>query len=226
MTNKSFRWFSVYTFLILMGHTPYSFSESSRALTSRCGPISTKETAGPYNYTSRDSTVRWHVRDVTKNHFLKAKRYMELPRPSSRRIHVELTYTLIRVPNHHRALYLLGEFHNRFPKEEFNPPLNLFSTAPECFFDRAMRYDPNDIYIHQLKAIYYHKRKRYKQSLPVYKILIEKYPDWGELHYNLGLLYMDMKDYEKALLHAKQAYKNNYTLPGLKNKLEKKGKWH
>lgn len=41
----------------------------------------------------------------------------------------------------------------------------------------------------------------------------------AEVHYFLGLVLVDKKDYEKARLHAEKAYQLGYPLPGLRNKL-------
>ncbi len=47
----------------------------------------------------------------------------------------------------------------------------------------------------------------------------------AELHYLLGIILTDMKDYAPALEHAKRAYKMGYPLPGLKRKLQNVGHW-
>ncbi len=49
--------------------------------------------------------------------------------------------------------------------------------------------------------------------------------DSGNLHYNLGLAYFELGDYEKSIMHAKKAYYLGFNLPGLKEKLSKAGKW-
>ncbi len=49
--------------------------------------------------------------------------------------------------------------------------------------------------------------------------------DNGNLYYNLGLSYFDLKDYEKALEYAHRAHSLGFQLPGLKNKLVRVGKW-
>lgn len=46
-----------------------------------------------------------------------------------------------------------------------------------------------------------------------------------EINYNLGLLLVDMKDYDGAVERAKRAYELGYPLPGLKNKLVRLDKW-
>ncbi|MGZ8254660.1 MAG: ABC transporter permease, partial [Burkholderiaceae bacterium] len=45
------------------------------------------------------------------------------------------------------------------------------------------------------------------------------------VHYNLGLLYLDLKDYDRSVQHARKAYDLGAPLQGLKNKLAQAGKW-
>jgi tetratricopeptide (TPR) repeat protein len=47
----------------------------------------------------------------------------------------------------------------------------------------------------------------------------------AELHYLLGIILTELKDYEPALEHAKLAYQMGYPLLGLKHKLQKSGHW-
>jgi tetratricopeptide (TPR) repeat protein len=49
--------------------------------------------------------------------------------------------------------------------------------------------------------------------------------DSANVHYNLGLLYIDLKDYERSQEHARKAYELGAQLPGLRNKLAEAGKW-
>lgn len=46
-----------------------------------------------------------------------------------------------------------------------------------------------------------------------------------EINYNLGLLLVDLKDYDGAVERAKRAYELGYPLPGLKNKLVRLRRW-
>jgi len=41
----------------------------------------------------------------------------------------------------------------------------------------------------------------------------------------MGLIYFDLKDYDKALSFAHRAYGSGFPLPGLRDKLKKVGKW-
>jgi len=49
--------------------------------------------------------------------------------------------------------------------------------------------------------------------------------DTAEFHYNMGLLMVDVKDYESAKVHAQKAYSMGARFPGLQNKLKAVGEW-
>jgi Flp pilus assembly protein TadD len=57
------------------------------------------------------------------------------------------------------------------------------------------------------------------------KEAINLQPEDPNVNYNLGLLYVQKKDYEQAKIYAKKAYELGFPLPGLKNKLMEAGKW-
>jgi tetratricopeptide (TPR) repeat protein len=46
-----------------------------------------------------------------------------------------------------------------------------------------------------------------------------------ELHYNLGLMCVELEDFECAVRHAQAAYAQGYPFPGLKNRLADRGLW-
>jgi hypothetical protein len=50
-------------------------------------------------------------------------------------------------------------------------------------------------------------------------------PDSMDVHYNLGLFYIEAREFDKAVFHAKEAYSLGYPLPGLKNRLKQLGHW-
>ena len=54
---------------------------------------------------------------------------------------------------------------------------------------------------------------------------LELAPDNANLHYNIGLTYFELKDYDNALVHAKRAYELGFPLPGLRNKLQAAKRW-
>ncbi|PKO90621.1 MAG: hypothetical protein CVU16_10060 [Betaproteobacteria bacterium HGW-Betaproteobacteria-10] len=47
----------------------------------------------------------------------------------------------------------------------------------------------------------------------------------ANLYYNIGLVYLDLKQYDKALSNAHLAYQMGFPLPGLRDRLKRAGKW-
>ena len=157
--------------------------------------------------------------NVERNHF--TPEVEALIKGKTGGIGPDLALTLRAIPNHYRALYAMSRW-----QLKNGLPANDDRIWPvDCYFTRALLFKPEDPVIYMLYGIYLHKAGELDKSLEQYK-KAEKYgPDLSELHYNMGLLYFDMKDYDKALLNAQKAYNHGYPLPGLRNKLMQIGKW-
>ncbi len=192
-----------------------------------CGPVPLPGAAGPYDYT--DSKFAWNLTDVTENHWVNVQRAL-----AEREVHYalrEINWIMIRWPNHYPALFELGRIEQLYPGVIFDPskfsnPITLFfPPTPECYFDRAFRYRPNDPMLRMLFGLYYHKSKRLQDALTQYQKAETMDPESSEIQYNLGLVYFDLKDYEPSLQHAQKAYKLGYPLAGLRKKLTAAGKW-
>ncbi len=67
--------------------------------------------------------------------------------------------------------------------------------------------------------------KKSSKAQELYKEAEILMPESAQLFYNMGLLYFDMQQYENAISYANKAYGKHYPLPGLMNKLKKKGLW-
>jgi tetratricopeptide (TPR) repeat protein len=88
-----------------------------------------------------------------------------------------------------------------------------------------MQFNPRDGMVPLIYGIHLHKVRKLDEALKLYKAAEKLEPRASEVHYNLGLLYVDKKDYRQAVLHAKKAYQLGYPLPGLRNKLISLGVW-
>ena len=51
------------------------------------------------------------------------------------------------------------------------------------------------------------------------KAAVEMAPENATINYNLGLVYMKLKDYDNAKIYADKAYSLGFPLPGLRNQL-------
>ena len=96
----------------------------------------------------------------------------------------------------------------------------------ECYFDRALRFTPDDANVKVLYAIFLKNAGRKARSaLQMLSSAAEQAGETANIHYNLGLLYLDVGQFDQALLHAHAAYRLGFTLPGLRDRLKRAGKW-
>lgn len=133
----------------------------------------------------------------------------------------DLDYTLLAIPNHHRALAALAKLALR--QKSLRLPHMHYPV--ECYFERGIRYAPDDAVVRSTYGGFLFSLGRAKDALAAYQQALELDPENAAINYNLGLLYMKAKDYDKALKHAQKAYAQDFPLPGLKNQLVTAGKW-
>jgi tetratricopeptide (TPR) repeat protein len=98
-----------------------------------------------------------------------------------------------------------------------------FSIA--CWFDRAVAYRPDDAQVRIVWAFELIKAKQNAAALEQVTKAEQLAKGNPQIHYNVGLLYFDLKEYDKSLANARIAYEQGFNLPGLKDKLSKAGKW-
>ncbi len=133
----------------------------------------------------------------------------------------DLDYTLRAFPNSYRALTSLTRLQLREKKSK----LPSMHWPVECYFERAIRYTPDDPMVRQVYGYYLVRNGRKNDALAQIEIARKLGGDSANLHYNLGLLYFDLGEFDKSLEHAWKAYQLGFDLPGLKNKLKASGKW-
>ncbi len=133
----------------------------------------------------------------------------------------DLDYTLRAFPNHHRALIAMSRLGLRYKS----------LTAPqaprsvECYFDRALRFRPDDTVARMLYATYLRDIKRLPDALKQVDQAIEIGKDNAFTQYNAGLVLADMGEFDRALKQAHKALAMGFTRPELKSKLQAAGKW-
>ena len=84
---------------------------------------------------------------------------------------------------------------------------------------------PTDAAVRLLQGIYFMKVNRPEDTRTSLKVALDLEPDSAEINYNAGLVYVDLREYDSALRHARRAYELGYPLPGLRNKLKRLGAW-
>jgi tetratricopeptide (TPR) repeat protein len=133
----------------------------------------------------------------------------------------DLDYTLRAIPNHHRALATMARYAVRTKAIQ----LGHAKYPVECYFDRAMRYAPDDGAVLAEYGNYLFALGRTEKAFGLYRAAVNLSPENATINYNVGLAYFTHKDYDNALMHAQKAYAAGYPLPGLKKKLIDAGKW-
>lgn len=188
-------------------------SSIAQAQQQACGSLNNHY--GPFDY----RTSHQALEVVERGHF--TPQVEALIRGKTGTIGSDIGYVLATSPNHHRALVTMAKLAER---HHTNKPVGASYTI-DCYFDRAIRFQPNDVIVRMIFADYLVRHSRNAEARSQLAIVNEHVGESGFTHYNMGLIYFDMKDYEAALSQAHKAHKFGYLRPELKNRLEKVGRW-
>ena len=167
----------------------------------------------------KDLSDKAAVRMVEVHHF--TPEVEKLIRGSTGTLGNDIDYTLHHFPNHPRALMAMS----RLSLRDKTPKPHGATYSALCYFDRAIRFKPNDALVRSIYSSHLLEIGKPKLALEQLKIAAKIEPENPTTSYNLGLLYFKQKKYDEAMHYAKKAYSLDFPLPGLKNKLIKIGKW-
>lgn len=182
-----------------------------------CGDFNYSSLAiGPLDYRITPPDVR---ELVERRHF--TQDIEQLKKGVTSTVGGDITYTLRAFPNHPRALKAAAELTRR---NDGRRPAGM-QFPIQCWFDRAIAFRPDDVQVRILWAFELLRSKQRAAALEQTKVAESLARDEPAAHYNVGLLYFELGDYEKALANAKIAYDGGFNLPGLKDKLSKAGQW-
>lgn len=140
---------------------------------------------------------------------------------SSADIGGDLNFTLRAFPNHHRALVAMIRLTERLRTDK---PTGSTYTV-ECWLDRAVRFAPDDTVARMIYAEFLHKRSRTDDALLQMDRVAAVAGDNAFTHYNAGLILTEMKQYDRALAHAHQAYALGFQRADLRDRLQGAGQW-
>lgn len=210
--TKPFR-VSAAALYVALGLTVPAYGQGGIGL---CGnPHDNGPAFGPFDYRTATSFERNIVENA---HFTPSVETLQKGNTSS--LGGDLHYTLNVFPNHARALYAMTRLGERLKTNR--PPGAQYLI--ECYYDRAVRYAPDDALVRVLYAIYLIDHKRPREARPHLE-QAEQGADDPQVAYNLGLAYFDLEEYDKALVYAKKARQMGIALTGLQKQLERAGKW-
>lgn len=180
-----------------------------------CGTYVRGHPGGDYT----DPEDRLGLEVVESYHF--SKKVENLVHGMSGSLGADIGYTLEHFPNHHRALAALAKLGLRDKRRQ---PLGA-KYSIDCFFDRAIRFTPKDATVRMVYGSYLQAAGLAEPAMEQLSEAAKLEPDHPTINYNLGLMYVKKKDYDKARLHAQKAYEMGFPLPGLKNQLVAAGQW-
>jgi tetratricopeptide (TPR) repeat protein len=168
---------------------------------------------GPFDYRKGSFDL------VEKAHF--TDEVEKLIKGSTGSLGGDLDYTLRAIPNHVRALASLAKLGLRKKGE----PIQGLKWSVECYFNRAIRFQPDDAGVRSVYGSYLYKLGRSGEAIEQLNEAVRLDPESGTANYNLGLIHFEKKDYEKAAFYAKRAEALGFPILGLKNKLVEMRKW-
>jgi hypothetical protein len=181
---------------------------------SGCGPLDNPY--GPFDYRNQKNKLDI----VEKFHFTPSVESL-VSGKSTVNVGGDLDYTLRAFPNHHRALMAMVRLGDKLKSPQ--PPGVGYSI--ECYFERALRFRPDDSTVRMLYATYLSKGAREPEALQQLEQAATHAGDNPFTHYNLGLVYFDLRHYDLALAQAHLAYGLGFTQPALRERLQRVGKW-
>ncbi|CAN7659771.1 ABC transporter permease [Pseudoduganella sp. LjRoot289] len=182
-----------------------------------CGDL--KNAYGPYDYRKGKSEFAENLNLVEVGHF--NSDVENGIKGITGTLGQELDYALRAFPNHARALDTL----QRVALRDRVYILPGARRPVECYFNRAVRFAPDDPAVYSLYGNYLSGLGRGKEALNMFATAAALDPENPTLNYNLGLLHFKDKNYQLANKYAQIAYAAGFPLPGLKKMLTEAGKW-
>ena len=182
---------------------------------SSCGPLYAEGQYGPFDYrTDRDK-----LPIVLGAHF--TPEVEALVRGKTSTIGADIDYTLRAIPNNHRALMAMM----RLGEKQKTPQPVGSRYSVQCWFERAITFRPDDAVVRMIYSGYLGKQGRLPEANAQLEQATVYAKDNAFTHYNIGLHYFDLKNYDKALAQAHQAIALGFGQTALREQLQRVGKW-
>jgi len=137
----------------------------------------------------------------------------------------DIDYTLGRFPNHPRALIAVAKLYRR----SSNTQAELLPRPAECYFERAVRFAPDDALVRVLYADFLNYLKYPEEAGFQLETAVKLAGDNLLTHRNIGLMYLQLGRVDKALEQAHRLEEGAANLPPgfntLKGELVRRGLW-
>lgn len=179
-----------------------------------CGE--THNTYGPFDYRTAQQSQRYIVEIAHFTHGVET-----LTRGATGPFGKDIGYTLAVFPNHPRAIQTV----ERLAEKEKSDPASGTDMTVDCYYARGMAFVPDDLVFRMLYVSYLTRRNRLEEARKFLDYVVEKGGESPLTQFNAGLLYFDMKDYDKALAQAHRVMAMGMTRPELRDRLASVGRW-
>lgn len=181
---------------------------------SLCGVLSNGSN-GPWDYRNE----RQMLDMGEKNHFTAPVE--SLMRGHSATVGADINFILHMYPNHPRALLAMMRWGEKLKTPK--PHDTLYPV--ECYFERALRFRPNDNVVRMLYAHYLSRNARRPEAEKQLDLVVSGAGDNAFTYYNAGLLYFDINLFDKAAAQARTAVAMGLPRTDLIDKLKNAGRW-
>ena len=182
-----------------------------------CGELKPSGQFGPYDY----RTDKSQLSIVEPYHFPPVVEALIAGSAGSTSIGGNIAYTLRAFPNHHKALMAMM----RYGEKTKSPQPEGAPWPVECFFERALRFRPDDIIVRMIYASFLTRNARQPEALQQLARVAASAGSNAFTHQNLGLVYSDLKEYEKSRHHAHKAIALGLVRLPLREQLQSVGQW-
>ncbi len=185
-----------------------------------CGRL--EQSFGPYDYRRiGEPSIKEALRLIEDAHFTPKVERLIAGQSGQTTIGADIDWTLHAFPNHHRALWSMA----RLTLREKRDLVRGAKWTIECYFERATRFQPDDPVPYSLFGLYLAKAGKRDAAATEFEKAAERAAGDANVHYNLGLGYLDLNHFDKAREHARLAYDAGFPLPGLRERLRAAGAW-
>jgi tetratricopeptide (TPR) repeat protein len=133
----------------------------------------------------------------------------------------DIAYTLSVFPNHPRALIAADRYAQ---KEKVAIPEGLKYT-PACYYERALQFRPDDHPVRLLYTLLLLRNKQTDLAMQHASYVETNSLDNPITQHNVGLIFLDMGEVDKAVEAARRAYELGATQPLLRDRLQAMGRW-
>lgn len=181
-----------------------------------CGTLRSEGQYGPFDY----RTDRAQLPIVLNSHFTPEVEAL-IRGKTSGTPGGDIDYTLRAIPNNHRALISMM----RLGERDKTPQPRGSRYTVQCWFERAIVFTPDDSIVRMIYSTYLSDKGRDAEANAQLELATSYARDNAFTHFNIGLHYFKLKNYDKALTQAHAAMALGFTQTELADQLRSIGQW-